>query len=130
MAANENKDLVRRYLAEVSGKDKPAEMLDKYVADEELKQHIAVFEAAFPRYELIADDLVAEGDRVALRGTVKGHHTGELMGIPPTGKTVSLPVLLIYRLANGKIAEHWMGVDRLALLEQLGVAPAKEAGAR
>jgi predicted ester cyclase len=130
MAANENKDLVRRYLAEVSGKDKPAEMLDKYVADEELKQHIAVFEAAFPRYELIADDVFAEGDRVAVRGTVRGHHTGELMGIPPTGKTVSLTVLLIYRLADGKIVDHWMSVDRLELLEQLGVAPATGAGAR
>jgi predicted ester cyclase len=130
MAANENKDLVRRYLAELSGKDKPAEIVDKYVADEELKQHIAVFEAAFTRYELIADDLFAEGDRVAVRAIFKGHHNGELMGIPPTGKTVSLPVLLIYRVANGKIVDHWMSVDRLQLMEQLGVAPATGAGAR
>ena len=98
------------------------------MADDELKQHVAAFETGFPRYQLIADDLIAEGDRVAVRATVRGQHKGEFMGAPPTGKPVSLPVIIIYRVAKGKIVQHWLSVDRLALMEQLGLAPA--AGSR
>jgi len=130
MPAEENKELVRRYFAALSGKDKPAETVGKFVTDQELTQHIAAFEAAFPRYQLIADDIIAEGDRVAVRATFKGQHKGELMGMPPTGKAVSLPLIMIYRVATGKIVQHWLSVDRLALMEQLGVASPTGPGAR
>jgi len=128
MSADENKALINRYVAALSGKDKPAETVAQYVADDELKQHVAAFETAFPRYQLIADDLIAEGDRVAVRATVRGQHKGEFMGAPPTGKPVSLPLIIIYRVAKGKIVQHWLSVDRLALMEQLGLASA--AGSR
>ena len=56
-----------------------------------------------------------------------GTHRGELMGVPPTGKAVSVPAILIYRIANGKIAEFWMNADTLGLLQQLGAVPVPTA---
>jgi predicted ester cyclase len=117
----ENKALIQRYFEALSGKDKPAEIVNIYVADEELKQHIEMFEAAFPRYQLIAEDMVAEDDKVAVRATFKGFHKGDLMGITPTGKETAISLMLFYRIANGKIAEHWMNADQLGLMQQLGV---------
>lgn len=124
MSAEENKAFVHRYLEALSGKDKPASVVNEYVADTELEQHIALFEAAFPNYQLIADDMIAEGEKVAVRSTVHGTHNGDFMGIPPTGKHVTIPVFLIYRIADGKIVQHWMQADSLSLLQQLGAIPA------
>jgi predicted ester cyclase len=125
VSTGETKAFLRRYLDALSGKDKPAATIDTYIADsdEELKQHIVFFEASFPRYEVIADDMIAEGDKVAVHARFEGTHQGELMGIPPTGKEVSVPFIITYRIAEGKIVQHWMSFDRMALMEQLGVAP-------
>ena len=125
MSASENKALIRRYLDALSGKDKPAALLDQYIADSDqaLKQHIAYSESAFPRYELVAEDMLAEDDNVAVRFTLRATHRGEFMGIPATGKQIAVPGIIIYRIANGKIAEHWMQVDSAALMQQLGGQP-------
>ena len=125
MSASENKALIRRYLDALSGKDKPAALLDQYIADSDqaLKQHIAYSESAFPRYELVAEDMLAEDDNVAVRFTLRATHRGEFMGIPATGKQIAVPGIIIYRIANGKIAEHWMQVDSAALTQQLGGQP-------
>jgi predicted ester cyclase len=125
VSTGETKAFLRRYLDALSGKEKPAATINTYIADsdEELKQHIVFFEASFPRYELIADDMIAEGDKVAVHARFQGTHQGELMGIPPTGKAVSVPFIITYRIAEGKIVQHWMSFDRMALMEQLGVAP-------
>jgi predicted ester cyclase len=125
MNAQDNKNFMTRYLAAMSGTNKAPALVDEYVSDldPELKEHIAFFEAAFPLYDLIPEDMVAEGDKVAVRATFKGIHQGDLMGTPPTGKKVVLPIMLIYRIADGKIVEHWMSVDQLTLMQQLGVMP-------
>jgi len=125
MSASENKALIRRYLDALSGKDKPAALLDQYIADSDqaLKQHIAYSESAFPRYELVAEDMLAEDDNVAVRFTLRATHRGEFMGIPATGKQIAVPGIIIYRIVNGKIAEHWMQVDSAALTQQLGGQP-------
>lgn len=125
MSTEANKEFIRRYFGALSGKDKPRAVQDEYIADtdEVLKDHIIAFEAAFPHYELIADDMVAEGDKVAVRTTFKGVHKGEFFGVAPTGKDVTMPIMLIYRIAGGKIAEHWMNADLLGLMQQLGAAP-------
>jgi predicted ester cyclase len=60
---------------------------------------------------------------VAVRTTFKGVHKGEFFGVAPTGKDVTMPITLIYRIAGGKIAEHWMNADLLGLMQQLGAAP-------
>jgi predicted ester cyclase len=125
MSTDQNKAFIRTYLEALSGKDKPAELQDEYIADsdQELKDHIIFFEVSFPHYTIAADDMIAEGDRVAVLARFQGTHNGELLGIAPTGKEVDVPFAITYRLAEGKIAQHWMSFDRMALMEQLGVAP-------
>jgi len=122
MSASENKAFIRRYLEAINGQEKPAALLDQYIADSDpgLKQHIAYSESAFPCYELIAEDMLAEDDKVVVRFTLRATHRGEFMGVPATGKQVAVPGLIIYRVANGKIAEHWMQVDSVGLMQQLG----------
>jgi len=121
----ENKALIRQYLAALSGKNKPESIVNIYVSDEQLKQHIKLFESAFPRYKLIIEDMVAERDKVAVRATFQGIQKGELMGIPPTSKEIKISGMLIYRIANGRIVEHWMNFDNLGLMEQLDFIPKK-----
>lgn len=125
MATEMNKAFVRRYLNAISGKEKSAALLDEYIADADqaLKHHIAGIEAAFPRYELIPDDVIADGDRVAVRMTFKGVHKGPMGDLPATGNAVSQPFMIIYRVAGNKIVEHWTSMDRLALMQQLGALP-------
>ena len=125
MSAVENKEFVRRYLDAISGKEKPATLADQYIADTDqtLKQHIAYTEAAFPRYEMIAEDMLADKDEVVVRFTMRATHKGEYMGIPATGKQVVVPGIIIYRIADGKIAEHWIQVDAVSMMQQLGVQP-------
>jgi steroid delta-isomerase-like uncharacterized protein len=76
--------------------------------------------AAFPDWTVTVDDIIAEGDKVVARATGRGTHLGEYMGIPPTGKTVKVSWIAIYRVANGKLAEHWQHIDELGLRQQLG----------
>ena len=119
----DNKALIRQYLTALSGKDKPESIVNIYVSDEKLKQHIKLFESAFPRYKLTIEDMIAEEDKVAVRATFQSIHRGEFMGIQPTSKEVTISGMLIYRIANGKIVEHWMNFDNMGLMEQLGVVP-------
>ena len=123
MSTERNKAIVRSYLEAISGKEKPRAVQDDYIAasDGELKEHIVFFEASFPRYALPIDDMIAEDDKVVAHLRFEGTHSGELLGIAPTGKDVSVPFIITYRLAGGKIVEHWMSFDRMALMEQLGV---------
>jgi steroid delta-isomerase-like uncharacterized protein len=72
------------------------------------------------------EDTIAEGDRVVVRWTGSGTHVGAFMGIPPTGKSFTIAGIDIYRMADGKMAEHWHVVDQLALLGQLGLLPEQE----
>jgi predicted ester cyclase len=65
--------------------------------------------------------MLADGDLVATRKTFRGTHTGEFMGIPPTGRDIELGVIDIVRYRDGRIVEHWSQVDQLGLLQQLGV---------
>ncbi len=68
-----------------------------------------------------AEDMIAEANKVAVRATARGTHRGEFMGIPPTGKQINISAMLIYRIADSKIAEHWMEIDAPTMLKQLGV---------
>ena len=67
------------------------------------------------------DDIIAEGDKVAVRMTASGTHTGPLRGIPPTGKSFSVDYVHWFRIADGKVAELWAVRDDLGRLQQLGV---------
>ncbi len=80
--------------------------------------------AAFPDGKWILDDAISEGDRVVVRYTFQGTHQGELLGIPPTGKSVIMTGISIYRVVNGLFTEIWESYDKLGLMQQLGVIPA------
>ncbi len=80
--------------------------------------------SAFPDSKTTTDDLIAEGDKVVERFTLVGTHKGEFMGIPATDKPVKVTGMSIFRIANGKIVEHWDENDAMSLLIQLGVLPA------
>ncbi|MBN2214511.1 MAG: ester cyclase [Bacteroidales bacterium] len=118
-----NKDLIKEYLGALSGKEKTAAVMDKYIADADsiLKRHIMEFEASFPKYELIPEDMIAEGDKVAVRARFKGIHSGPMGDIQATNKKADMPAAIIYRIGDGKIIEHWIFLDQLTLLKQLGI---------
>ena len=89
-----------------------------------LKAFNTTLRAAFPDWYSTAEELIAEGDRVAERWTGRGTHRGEFQGIPPTGKQVAVPGVVFYRLRDGRIIEFRGSFDMLSMLQQLGVAPA------
>ncbi len=87
------------------------------------------FTKAFPDNHYTIDDMVAEGDKVAVRLTCSGTHRGEFMGFAPTNKRVTLPVISIWRIVGGKLVEEWGFSDRLGWVGQLGVVlPIKGLG--
>lgn len=72
------------------------------------------------------EDVIAEGDKVAVRWTNSGTHVGDFAGIPATGKNFTIAGIDIHRMRDGKMAEHWHVVDQLTMLQQLGIIPAPE----
>jgi steroid delta-isomerase-like uncharacterized protein len=115
-------------------------LLDKFVAPdyiehsegfrgvEPFRQQITAFRAAFPDLLVTIEDLLTDGDRFASRTTVTGTHTGDLMGMPATGKRISVEAVDIGRIENGQAKERWGGLNMYALLTQLGVIPASQPG--
>jgi steroid delta-isomerase-like uncharacterized protein len=137
MAVEENKAIVLRLLEQGFNANDPA-VFDELLADdftnhdpsqpaavdrEGLKQFWAALCHAFPDQHTAIEDLVGEGDKVVKRAHWRGTQTGELMGIPPTGKQATMSTVSIYRIADGKVREMWWGYDTLGLLTQLGVVP-------
>jgi predicted ester cyclase len=137
VSTEENKALVRRLYEEVFNRgnlstvDEPlaANYIDHTAlpgtspGPEGLKQFTSMFHAAFPDLHFTIEDLIAEGDTVVVRQTYRGTHKGDLMGITPTGKQVTITSIDIGRFADGKLVEHWGATDSLGLLQQLGVVP-------
>ena len=82
------------------------------------------FTSAFSDGHSEIDLLIVDGDMAAWRSTFTGTHDGDLMGLPPTGRRVSLEILNIGRMKDGKAIEHWGGPDVGALMAQLGMAQA------
>jgi steroid delta-isomerase-like uncharacterized protein len=92
---------------------------------EGFKQLGGVFLTAFPGGQLAIDDLIVDGEKVVSRVTYRGTHTGDLMGIPATGKPVTVSAMIIDQFAGGKIVESWRLFDQMAMMQQLGVIPAQ-----
>jgi predicted ester cyclase len=134
MRAEENRSLVRRYVEEVLN-DGKLELLDDLVLPKykryllptaspltaaAQKQRLAGFHAAFPDLHLTIEDLIADGDLVAVRMTLHGTHQGNFQGLAPTNKHVSVFAVDVVRIQDGRFREHWGGPDMLPLLQQLG----------
>ena len=82
----------------------------------------AAFRRAFDEVSVMVDDVLCEGNRVAMRYRYSGRHAGDLFGIPPTGKRFDMAGMLIARLEQGRVAEFWREEDMLGLQQQLGLA--------
>ena len=78
---------------------------------------------AFPNPQLIVDDVIQEGDKLACRFRMQITHQGEFMGIPPTGKNIEVTGMTVIRFGGGKFVERWSLVDMLSWLQQLGALP-------
>ena len=88
---------------------------------------LGMFTNAFPDLHLAYEHVIVEGDMVAGRFTLTGTHQGDFAGIPATGKQISVTGHDFGRVVNGKLAEHWVEMDTLGMMQQLGVIPAPEA---
>ncbi|WP_276611600.1 ester cyclase [Cryptosporangium phraense] len=133
-----HRELVRRFLDAFHTNDSAT--LDALVADDyinhagigdgrgPLKRLIQANTDAFAdlRYEI--DPLIEQGDLIAVRLTVTGTHRGPYRGVAPTDRTVRFEVIDIWRVANGRLVEHWGLSDQLGLAQQLGLALAPTEG--
>jgi steroid delta-isomerase-like uncharacterized protein len=133
MPAEENKALVRRVLAGVRHGWTPAVIEQFFAPDyrrhltptgpqltgEEQRERASRLREAFPDADATLEDIVAEGDRVAYRLTIRGTHRGPFLGVPPTGRRVTVSFFAIVRVEDGKLAEEWGGLDQSDLLRQL-----------
>lgn len=90
------------------------------------KAFMSALLTAFPDSRFIVDDVIAEGDKVAVRHRLQGTHQAELQGIPPTGRQVEVNGIVIFRIENGKVAEAWLNADIMGMMQQLGVVPAQQ----
>ena len=81
------------------------------------------FRAGFPDFRMSVEDVICEGDKVAVRVKQQGTHNGIFQGIHPTGKQVNVAATAIFRVVEGKIVEEWLSSDRLGLLQQIGAFP-------
>ena len=84
---------------------------------------IGMMRGGFPDIQWTLEEMVAEGDRVAARFTMRGTHRGTFFGVPPTGKTIAVQAMNFYRLSGGKFVEERGQPDMLGLLQQIGAAP-------
>ena len=89
---------------------------------ERIEEGFETLLGAFPDFTVIVDEILAEGDTVAVRLTERGTHEGAFVGIDPTGRAVEFEAMAFLRLEDGKVAERWTQLDQLGLMEQLGVA--------
>lgn len=139
MSLDDNKTKARRIYDEVFNRgdlDVVDELVTPDIIDHEepfpgvtgsgaegLRQTVAILRTAFPDLTMTVEDMVAEGDKVVTRVTVRGTHQGEFLGMPPSGRQINVAVIDIVRFADGKMIEHWGQTDQMALLQQLGVIP-------
>jgi predicted ester cyclase len=90
-----------------------------------LKEFVTQVRAAFPDLQVTGDEMIGEGDRLAVRSTQRGTHQGDFMGIPATGKKVEVSNYDFVRFENDLAVERWDAIDSAALMEQAGMAPTR-----
>ncbi len=142
MNLDANKTLAKTYINALDRRDVDAAVA---LVTPDLVNHTAIPEAqgaeglrrilgklnkAFPDHRVSCDDLIAEGDRVMCRVTMRGTNTGPLEFVrwpmPATGKSVNTTAIHVFRVEGGKIAEHWGAMDLLGMMRQLGMTPRPE----
>jgi len=116
-------DVIDEYVASGYVGHDPAE-LEPIRGPAGVRANVEKYLAGFPGGGITVDDQIAEGDKVATRWTGRGTHMGEIAGISPTGKEVTVSGLTLSRLENGMVVEEWTTWDTLGMLTQLGAVPA------
>ena len=134
---DENKAILREYIEEVTNKGDIA-AISRYVADDFVEHYgppglpggiagaialVKLFRDNFEGYRFEIEEMLAEGDRVLVRGWGVGKHTGPFMGIPPTGKAVRFRAAHVFEVTEGKLTARRAYADLLGLLQQLGAVP-------
>lgn len=131
--AEENKRIARRFPEDVATKGE-IDVIDEICAEdvvdhspfgemrgrEDLTEQIESLRTAFEGFSATVEDVVAEGDTVAMRVTLRGTHEGEFMGVEPTGREFEVGNMVFTRIEDGKIVERWVQPDTLGLMQQLG----------
>ncbi len=138
MSIEENKAIGHRYVEDLWNDENPDAFDELVAADfishnstigeealdrEGLKQAINAFQTVLSGLKLNIEDMIAEGDKVAIRGTHRGTHASEIAGAPATGKEITGTWLIILRIEDRKIVERWVNWDELGFMKQLGAIP-------
>ncbi len=135
MSEEDNKAVIRWWIEAYNNRDMQAQadiLAPGYVAhfpgapgpldSEAWTQSIATFTEAFPDLRLTVEDILSEGDMVSARVAFEGTHRGEFQGLPLTSKQVAFSSMEFNRVVDGKVEEHWVEINLLGLVQQLGVA--------
>ncbi len=141
MSSQENKSVVRRLIETLNERVWPSgdftvadalispqyvyhEPANPIAGHEGFRQLVDTYRTAFPDTQFTIEDQIAEGDLVLTRMTVRGTHTGPLMGIPASGRPIEVSVLSLMRVIGGRVVEEWERFDTAHLLAQVGALPA------
>jgi steroid delta-isomerase-like uncharacterized protein len=138
MSTEQNKTLVRHFIEEFLNQgnvDLAKEIVaPDFIENEQLPPGMpqgregvemitTMLHTGLPDFSATIEDIIAEDDRVMVRMTWSGTQTGEFMGLPPSGKAMSVAIIDIFRLAEGTIVEHWGVMDMMGMMQQLGAMP-------
>jgi len=135
--STESQDLIRRWFEEVWNKGREDAIDEMFAADgvahglteegdktmrgpEQFKPFHRAFRSAFPDLEIVVEDTIAEGDKLAARCTVRGKHQSDSLGFAATGLTTDFTGITIVRIERGKIVEAWNNFDFMRMYKQLG----------
>jgi steroid delta-isomerase-like uncharacterized protein len=136
MSTEENKAVLRRYVEALNKQDLAGAF--EFLAPDFVWHGTSVFPemdlagvkqlytalfTAFPDAHSVLEDLIAEGDKVVARFSMRGTHQGDFMGIPPTGKQISMTGIWIDRIEDNRVVEGWGNTDDLGLMQQIGAIP-------
>jgi steroid delta-isomerase-like uncharacterized protein len=105
------------YVGHIPGAPEPVRGKDGF------REFVSTYLTGFPDGTITVDDQIAEGELVATRWTARGTNAGQLMGMPPTGKQVTVNGITYARIADGRAREAWLSWDTLSMMQQLGVVP-------
>lgn len=137
MSTEQNKEIARQFTEQVFNQGN-LDSIDQFLAPDYVnhttppnfprgpagtKAFISMFRAGFPDLSVNIDDMIAEDDKVVIRHTTRGTHSGMFLGMPPTGRVVQVFGVDIVRIVDGKIVEDWGIIDQPALMQQLGAMP-------
>ncbi len=139
MQKEDNLDLIHRYVAEVWDSAHPAdpEVIRRFLSPSFRRHLLALgspldleatidrlqgLTTAFPDLKMTLEDLIVDDDKVAMRATLRATHMGEFLGIPPTGKQITVTIVDIFRVEQGQLVEGWGGFDVFDMLSQMGAS--------